>query len=79
MLLFLTKQFNQLSINELYEILSLRAEVFVVEQNCPYQDLDGKDKKALHVLGMQNNNIVAYARILENGMVYKNYSAIGRM
>ena len=79
MLLFLTKQFNQLSINELYEILSLRAEVFVVEQNCPYQDLDGKDKKALHVLGMQNNNIVAYARILEKGIAYKNYSAIGRI
>lgn len=79
MLLFLTKQFNQLSINELYEILALRAEVFVVEQNCPYQDLDGKDKMALHVLGMQNNNIVAYARILEKGIAYKNYSAIGRI
>lgn len=79
MLLFLTKQFNQLSINELYEILALRAEVFVVEQNCPYQDLDGKDKVALHVLGMQNNNIVAYARILEKGIAYKNYSAIGRI
>ena len=75
----MTKHFDQLSINELYEILALRAEVFVVEQNCPYQDLDGKDKKAIHVLGMQNNNIVAYARILENGMVYKNYSAIGRI
>ena len=79
MLSFVTKHFDQLSINELYEILALRAEVFVVEQNCPYQDLDGKDKKAIHVLGMQNNNIVAYARILENGMVYKNYSAIGRI
>ena len=79
MLFFLTKQFDQLSINELYEILALRAEVFVVEQNCPYQDLDGKDKKALHVLGMQNNNIVAYARILEKGIAYKNYSAIGRI
>lgn len=79
MLFFLTKQFDQLSINELYEILALRTEVFVVEQNCPYQDLDGKDKKALHVLGMQNNNIVAYARILEKGIAYKNYSAIGRI
>ena len=79
MLSFVTKHFDQLSINELYEILALRAEVFVVEQNCPYQDLDGKDKKALHILGMQNNNIVAYARILGNGMAYKNYSAIGRI
>ena len=79
MLSFVTKQFDQLSTNELYEILALRAEVFVVEQKCPYQDLDGKDEKGLHVLGKQNNDIVAYGRILDKGVSYKNNAAIGRI
>jgi len=43
------KRFEELTLNELYEILKARAEVFVVEQNCPYQDLDEKDKRAYHV------------------------------
>ena len=46
------KQFKDLTINELYDILQLRSEVFVVEQDCVYQDIDGKDQKALHVLGL---------------------------
>ena len=51
MIQFKIKPFNEFSITELYETLQLRSEVFVVEQNCVYQDIDGKDEKALHVLG----------------------------
>ncbi|MDP5027656.1 MAG: GNAT family N-acetyltransferase, partial [Flavobacterium sp.] len=51
MITFKIKRFNELSTIELYFLLQLRSEVFVVEQNCVYQDVDGKDEKALHVLG----------------------------
>jgi len=54
MITFITKTFQQLSTDELYAILQLRSEVFVLEQNCAYQDVDGKDQKALHVLGFKN-------------------------
>ena len=50
-----TKTFQQLTAKELYDLLQLRSEVFVVEQDCVYQDLDGKDGKALHVIGSKNN------------------------
>ena len=57
------KSFEELNNSELYELLALRAEVFVVEQNCPYQDPDGKDPDSLHVLGWLNGVLAAYARI----------------
>ncbi len=57
------KSFDELGTAELYELLALRAEVFVVEQDCAYQDPDGKDFQALHVLGKRNSQLVAYARI----------------
>tara|TARA_B110000908_G_scaffold115151_1_gene135020 strand:+ start:3039 stop:3482 length:444 start_codon:yes stop_codon:yes gene_type:complete len=72
------KTFNELSINELYDLLQLRSEVFVVEQNCIYQDIDGKDKKSLHVIGKSNNKVVAYTRIFKPGH-YFNESSIGRV
>tara|TARA_B110001469_G_scaffold126613_1_gene144744 strand:- start:1620 stop:2063 length:444 start_codon:yes stop_codon:yes gene_type:complete len=72
------KTFNELSINELYDLLQLRSEVFVVEQNCIYQDIDGKDKKSLHVIGKSNNKVVAYTRIFKPGD-YFNESSIGRV
>jgi ElaA protein len=72
------KKFEELTINELYDLLALRAEVFVVEQNCVYQDVDGKDTKALHVLGKENNNLVAYTRIFKPGDYFKEAS-IGRV
>lgn len=72
------KTFQELSINELYSLLQLRSEVFVVEQDCVYQDLDGKDQKALHVLGFKNNKIVAYTRIFKPGN-YFNEASIGRV
>ena len=79
MLVFKTKTFDELSLQELYAILALRAEVFVVEQNCPYQDVDGKDEKGLHLLGMEKNQLLAYARILPKGVSYDEYTSIGRI
>ena len=71
-------KYEELGIDKLYEILKLRSEVFVVEQNCPYQDLDNKDKKAIHVIGEENNKIIAYTRIFKKGNFFKN-SSIGRV
>ncbi len=72
------KYFDELSINELYELLRLRSEVFVVEQDCVYQDIDSKDQKAVHVLGYDNNKLVAYTRLFKPGD-YFNESSIGRV
>jgi len=73
-----TKTFSELNTEELYQILRLRTEVFVVEQNCIYQDLDNKDQKAIHIYYKENNEIVAYTRIFNSGEYYKNPS-IGRV
>lgn len=73
-----TKTFEELSIHELHNLLELRSEVFVVEQDCVYQDIDGKDPKALHVLGFVDNKIVAYTRCFPPG-VYFDKAAIGRV
>ena len=75
---FKTKRFNDLSTQELYETLRLRSEVFVVEQNCVYQDIDNKDQKAIHVLGYYNNELVAYCRLFDAGDYFDNAS-IGRV
>lgn len=75
---FKISAFKQLSIVELYQILQLRTEVFVVEQNCVYQDIDGKDQKAMHIIGMFDDKIVAYARIFKPGDYFENAS-IGRV
>ena len=72
------KYFDELSTNELYELLRLRSEVFVVEQDCVYQDIDSKDQKAVHVLGYDNNKLVAYTRLFRPGD-YFNESSIGRV
>jgi ElaA protein len=61
------KKFNQLTVEELYEILKLRAEVFVVEQNCAYQDLDDIDKEAYHVYLQEEGKILAYLRVIDKG------------
>jgi len=74
----LIKTFNQLSKTELYSILQLRSEVFVVEQNCVYQDIDEKDEKAFHILGIKNNKIIAYTRCFKPGDYFKE-AAIGRV
>ena len=75
---FQIKPFNELSVPQLYQILQLRSEVFVVEQNCVYQDIDGKDPKALHVSGVYQGEIVAYSRLFAPGYYFDNAS-IGRV
>ncbi len=72
------KRFDALSVQELYEILQLRSEVFVVEQNCVYQDIDFKDQKALHLFGVYDGKIIAYARLFKSGHYFDNAS-IGRV
>ena len=75
---FRIKTFNELTLNELYSILKLRSRVFVVEQNCVYQDLDNKDQKALHLIGETENKIVAYSRLFKPGD-YFDLACIGRV
>jgi ElaA protein len=75
---FEIKRFNELTVQELYNLLQLRAEVFVVEQNCVYQDVDGKDEKAIHVLGYFEGNLAAYTRIFDKGY-YFDEASIGRV
>lgn len=71
-------EFDQLDLKELYQILQLRSEVFVVEQTCVYQDIDGKDQNAWHVMGFKADVLVAYARIFKAGD-YFDHPAIGRV
>ena len=78
MLKIIKKTFKELTTKELYDLLQLRSEVFVVEQDCVYQDLDGKDEKALHVIGKKDNKIVAYTRVFKPGDYFENAS-IGRV
>ena len=68
------KEWAELSTSEVENIFSLRSEVFVVEQDCVYQDIDGKDQKAKHVIGKKENDIVAYARIFKPGDYFKEAS-----
>ena len=77
-MIFITKKFNELTTHELYDIIQLRSEVFVVEQDCVYEDLDDKDKLAYHILGTLNNQIIAYARIFKSGDYFSEPS-IGRI
>ena len=75
---FITKTFSELTTDELYAVLQLRSEVFVVEQDCVYQDLDFKDQKSLHVLGYKEDKIIAYTRIFKPGD-YFTEASIGRV
>ncbi len=72
------KIFKELTTLELHDLLQLRSEVFVVEQDCVYQDIDGKDLKALHVIGEKEGKLVAYTRCFEPGIYFKE-AAIGRV
>lgn len=75
---WLCSKFESLSTNELYSLLKLRAEVFIVEQDCNYQDLDGKDQVAFHLLGTQGSDLCCYARLIPPGISYDEAS-IGRI
>lgn len=72
------KKFQQLTLNELYEILKQRINVFVVEQNCPYFECDDKDLNSIHIFARDKANIVAYLRVLPPGVSYEEAS-IGRV
>ena len=72
------KSFAELSVPELYEILKIRQEVFIVEQTCDYLDADGYDDKAIHLWAENNGEILAYCRLFEAGIKYQEAS-IGRV
>lgn len=72
------KRFEDLTVDELYDILKLRVDVFVVEQNCPYTEIDGKDRNAFHVMLGDADGLWAYLRVLEPGMTFEE-SSIGRV
>jgi len=72
------KQFAELSAEELYTVLRLRSDIFVVEQNCVFLDMDNKDHASYHLMGWENDHLVAYARIVPPGISYVE-SSIGRI
>lgn len=72
------KKFEELTSTELYKIIQLRNEVFVVEQNCVYQDADDKDQESFHFCGWDGEKLVAYTRIIPQGISYAEAS-IGRV
>ena len=72
------KHFSELSPDELYDILKSRVDVFVVEQECPYPEIDGKDKDAYHIFLRDENGIAAYLRVLKSGVSFPE-PALGRI
>jgi ElaA protein len=79
MIKFHVRKYQDLSLDEGHDIFALRSEIFVVEQNCIYQDIDGKDKNAVHIIGKNEKEIVAYARIFVSGEPYSDFTSIGRV
>ena len=75
---FIWHNFDSISKEELYDILSLRQKVFIIEQNCFYEDLDYSDQDANHLLLYRNNKLICYSRVFPPGVKYKNAS-IGRI
>ena len=72
------RSFQQLSLEAFFEVVHLRQAVFIVEQNCPYADLDSHDRQATHILGWQAHQLIAYARILPSRTKFDTIS-IGRV
>jgi ElaA protein len=75
---WISKKFDELSPTELYAVLRLRSEVFVVEQNCVFLDMDNKDQPCHHIMGWQDDELLACARIMAPGISYVE-SSIGRI
>ena len=71
--------YQDLSKEDLYGLLKIRQEVFIVEQDCPYLDADGLDQKCYHVMGKKDDEIVACTRIVPKGISYEKYISIGRV
>ena len=76
---WVTKTFNELNANELYALLRLRSEVFVVEQNCIFLDMDNNDQKAYHTIGYIGDEVVATTRLFDKNIMYDGYQSIGRV
>lgn len=72
------KKFKELNIDELYEIIKLREEVFVVEQNCAYLDCDGEDPLAYHALAYKDNKLIGTARVFKPGNKFNDFTSFGR-
>jgi ElaA protein len=72
------KHYSELSKDEFHDLIALRIQVFVVEQDCPYQELDGLDKDAYHLIAIENNQIIGTLRILKPHVSYEEM-AIGRV
>jgi len=76
---WVTKTFNELNANELYALLRLRSEVFVVEQNCIFLDMDNNDQNAYHTIGFIGEEVVATTRLFDKNIMYDGYQSIGRV
>jgi len=79
MVKYVCLSFSELSLTQLYDVMALRQEVFVVEQNCPYLDADGRDQDSYHVLGYKDEKLVTYTRLVPQGLSYDDYVSIGRV
>jgi len=79
MINWIVKHFNELLPHELYAIMQLRNEVFVVEQNCVYPDADNKDQPSYHLMAWIDERLIAYARLLSAGVAYPHHLSIGRV
>src|SRR5216117_629757 len=78
MIRWILKKFDELSPHELYAILQLRNEVFVVEQNCVFQDADNKDQSSYHLMAWDDELLVGYTRLVPPGIAYE-FPSIGRV
>ena len=76
---FILKYFNDLTAQEVYDLLQLREEVFQIEQNCIYKDIDDKDQHCWHLLLYKENELLAYARLIPEGISYDKYVSVGRV
>ena len=76
---WVTKTFAELTVNELYDLLKLRSEVFVVEQKCIFLDIDSNDQKAYHTIGYIGEEVVATTRLFDKNIMYDGYQSIGRV
>ena len=76
---WVTKTFAELTVDELYDVLKLRSEVFVVEQKCIFLDIDNNDRKAFHTIGFIGDEVVATTRLFEKDIMYDGYQSIGRV
>ena len=76
---WVTKSFSELTIDELYDVLRLRSEVFIVEQKCIFLDIDNNDRKAFHTIGFIGDEVVATTRLFDKDIMYEGYQSIGRV